>query len=55
MRTPNYNFERQERDRAKNARKAEKAEAKSAKRDTETRTQETPVEDADRQPDAVKT
>ncbi|WP_182086430.1 hypothetical protein [Aureimonas sp. ME7] len=30
MRTPNYNFERQERDRAKAAKKAEKAAAKAA-------------------------
>ncbi|KTQ85680.1 hypothetical protein NS365_20705 [Aureimonas ureilytica] len=31
MRTPNYNFERQERDKAKAAKKAEKAAAKKAK------------------------
>jgi hypothetical protein len=31
MRTPNYNFERQERDKAKAAKKAEKAAAKAAK------------------------
>lgn len=30
MRTPNYNFERQERDKAKAAKKAEKAAAKAA-------------------------
>lgn len=31
-RTPNYNFERQERDRAKAAKKAEKQAAKEAKK-----------------------
>ncbi|WP_192847043.1 hypothetical protein [Aureimonas sp. AU4] len=35
MRTPNYNFERQERDKAKAAKKAEKAAAKAAKSDSE--------------------
>lgn len=35
MRTPNYNFERQERDKAKAAKKAEKAAAKAAKNGSE--------------------
>lgn len=33
MRKPNFNFERQERDKAKAAKKAAKAEAKLAKKD----------------------
>lgn len=36
MRKPNFDFERQERDKAKAAKKAEKANAKAAKRDAET-------------------
>lgn len=36
MRKPNFDFERQERDKAKAAKKAEKASAKAAKRDAET-------------------
>ncbi|BDA84894.1 hypothetical protein Sa4125_24360 [Aureimonas sp. SA4125] len=45
-RKPNFDFERQERDKAKAAKKAAKAEAKSAKKDDEPETGEaSPPED----------
>lgn len=53
MRAPNYNFERQERDKAKAAKKAEKAELKASKRESETRTKEGADERPEPQSDAA--
>ncbi|GGD19134.1 hypothetical protein [Aureimonas glaciei] len=41
-RKPNFDFERQERDKAKAAKKAAKAEAKNVKKDEESGTSEAP-------------
>ena len=45
-RKPNFNFERQERDKAKAAKKAAKSEAKAAKKEEQDAVDETPKPEA---------